>query len=323
MPALARRQIRETGVSIPPLCFGTSRLGNTLENESDEAGIARAISTVKTILTSDSPFIDVSRNYCMGRSEERIGLALQDLGGLPENAIVSTKLDRDSQTRSFNASNARRSIEESLEALKLDKIDILHLHDPEHASDLEPITRKGGAVDELFKMREEGLCRAVGLAAGNVDIMLPILKQFDFDIIVTHNRHTLINGNAEEMLEFTTENNIAVMNAAPYCGGVLAKGSDNLKRYVYQDADDDTLAPVRLVEAVCRKHKVPPGAVALQFSTRDARIHSTICGVNQSERVQQTLEWAMHSVNDEVWEELSVLPRSNEDPEHSRDFSHT
>ena len=36
----------------------------------------------------------------------------------------------------------------------------------------------------------------------------------------------------------------------------------------------------------------PPGAAALQFSIRDPRVTSTICGVTRPERVQQTLDWA-------------------------------
>lgn len=85
------------------------------------------------------------------------------------------------------------SIEESLTALGVDSIDILHLHYPEHAESLEPITSAGGAIDTLFKMREEGLCKVVGLAAGNVDVMLPMLKDRDFGILIIHNRFTLVD----------------------------------------------------------------------------------------------------------------------------------
>ncbi len=125
----------------------------------------------------------------------------------------------------------------------MDCIDILHLHDPEHAASLDPITRVGGAIDELFKMRDEGLCKVVGLAAGDVDVM-PILRERDFDVLITHNRHTLVNSNAEPMIDYAVAENIAVMNAAPFCGDVLARGASSYKRYVYQEASDNMLAPV-------------------------------------------------------------------------------
>jgi D-threo-aldose 1-dehydrogenase len=321
MASLSKHTIRNTGVTMPALCFGTSALGNMPDTYTYEVDVKRAIETVKAIVTSDFPFLDVSRNYGMGRSEERIGLALQELGGLPEGAMISTKLDRNMDTLSFTASDARRSIEESLTALKLDRVDILHLHDPEHAAQLEPITSAGGAIDELFKMRDEGLCRVVGLAAGNVDVMLPILQQFDFDVMITHNRHTLVNANAEALIQHASDNNVAVLNAAPYCGGVLAKGSAGFQRYVYQQADAATLESVRQVEAICESHGIPPGAAALQFSLRDDRIQSTICGVSKPERVQQTIDWARHPIDDATWTQLSSVPRSSDDPEASRQYS--
>lgn len=318
---MKQTEIRKSGVRIPDICFGTSALGNMPDTYTYEVDEARAVETVKAILTSDSPFIDTGRNYGMGRSEERIGLALKELGGLPEGAVISTKLDRNMDTLLFDASEARRSLEESFTALGVNHVDILHLHDPEHAGSLEPIVQKGGAIDELFKMREEGLCKVVGLAAGDVEVMLPILKDRDFDLLITHNRFTLVNSNAEEMISYAYANDITVMNAAPYCGGALAKGTESFKRYVYQEANDDVLAPIKVVEEICRKHNVPPGAAALQFSLKDNRIASTICGVSKPERVAETLAWSSHAIPDAVWLELTALQRTRSDPEKTRKYT--
>jgi len=316
-----RVEIRNSGIHIPPVCFGTSALGSMPDTYSYDVDERRAVDTVKAILTSDSPFIDTGRNYGMGRSEERIGIALKELGGLPDDAIISTKLDRDMDTFKFDAANARRSLEESLTALGVDSVDILHLHDPEHAESLEPVIKQGGAIDELFKMRDEGLCKVVGLAAGDVKVMMPMLTDYDFDVLITHNRHTLVNANAEIMIAYAAQKNITVLNAAPYCGGALAKGTDSFKRYVYQQADAATLAPLKAVEDICHKHSIPPGAAALQFSLRDPRIAATICGVSKPERVQETQSWANFPVPDDVWAELLALKRTVDDPESSRQYS--
>jgi len=313
-------EVRSTGVRIPDICFGTSALGNMPDTYTYEVDEKRAVETIKTILASESAFIDTGRNYGLGRSEERIGSAIKELGGVPDGAIISTKLDRNMDTGLFNASEARRSIEESLAALGVDKVDILHLHDPEHAESLEPIVGSGGAIDELFKMRDEGLCRAVGLAAGNVEVMMPILEERDFDILITHNRYTLVNVNAEAMIALATDKNITVMNAAPFSGGVLAKGSGSFKRYVYQEASDEMLAPVKAVEAICEKHGIAPGAAALQFSLRERRITSTICGVSKPERIQEMLDWASDVIPDAAWDELLQLDRDTRDPEASREY---
>jgi D-threo-aldose 1-dehydrogenase len=80
------------------------------------------------------------------------------------------------------------------------------------------------------------------------------------------------------------------------------------------------LDPVRRIEDICRKHRIPPGAAALQFSMRDKRITSTICGVSKPARVQQTLEWAAFPIPDAAWKELLALPFATDDPEATRDY---
>ena len=186
------------------------------------------------------------------------------------------------------------------------------------STSLAEITKPGGAVDELFKIKEEGLADAVGLAAGNVDVMMPILRDWDFDALITHNRFTLINRNAEPMIEFAHNKGMAILNAAPYSGGVLAKGVADYPRYVYQSATEDALAPARQIEAICTKYDIPPGVVALQFSMRDPRITATICGVSKPERVQQTYDWAQWPIPEQAWQELMSLPHEKDDPEASR-----
>ena len=313
-----RTRLGASTLDVPPLCFGTTSLGDMPNTYGYSVDEERARATVRAIIDGPQKFLDSSRNYGAGRSEERVGDVIRERGGLPDGVVVSTKLDRDMDTRQFDASRARQSLEQSLEALGLDRVHLLHLHDPEYAADLDEVTRKGGAIDELFKMKEEGLCDAVGLAAGRTDIMIPILEDWGFDALITHNRFTLVNRHAEPMMDLAVARGIAILNAAPYAGGVFAKGSASHGRYVYQEASDEMLAPVRRIEEICARHDVPPGALALQFSMRDPRVASTICGVSKPERVQQTLDWASLPIADEVWDEVAGLPFSGDDPEATR-----
>ena len=180
--------------------------------------------------------------------------------------MLSTKLDRDPETGRFDAAQARRSLEESLAALGVERVDILHLHDPEHAAEPGRGRRQGGALAELFRMREEGLARAVGLAAGRIDVMMPLLRDWDFDV-ADHPQppHAGEPQRRADARRWREERGIAVLNAAPYAGGALAKGA-SYGRYVYQEASEGMLEPVRRVEEICARHGVPPGAAALQFS---------------------------------------------------------
>jgi D-threo-aldose 1-dehydrogenase len=314
-------RLGRTGLTVTPLCFGASALGDMPDTYGYDVDAERAKATVRAIFDGKVNFLDTSRIYGMGRSEERIGAVIRERGGLPAGFVLSSKLDRDPETNVFDAARARRSLEQSLAALGLERIDLLHLHDPEHSRSLAEATGRDGALSELFRIREQGLAKAVGLAAGKVEVMMPLLRDWDFDALITHNRFTLANRNAEEMLDLAQTKDIAVLNAAPYAGGILAKGSSDYPRYVYQeDASDAVLDPIRRIEAICARHRVPPGAAALQFSIRDPRVTSTICGVSKPERVAQTLDWAHFPIPEAVWEELKAAPFSTDDPEATRQY---
>lgn len=310
-------RLGQTSLSVSKICFGTASLASMPLTYGYDVDQDRAQDTLQAIFDGPVNFLDTSRNYGFGRSETLIGQAIRARGGLPDGFVISTKLDRDPKTDQFDASRARRSLDESLQALGLDRIGLLHLHDPEHAASLKDIN---GAVAELFKMKEEGLCDAVGLAAGNVRVMMPILKAWEFDALVTHNRFTLINRNAENMIAYTHAKGIAVLNAAPYNSGILAKGATDCPRIAYQNATEATLDQVRQIQSVCARYGIPIGAAALQFSLRDRRITSTICGVTKPERIAQTLEWAHWPIAADVWEELGEIPFFKDDPEAARDY---
>ncbi|TPK60433.1 aldo/keto reductase [Mesorhizobium sp. B2-4-15] len=315
---MKRRPIGQTGLEVTEICFGTAPLGGMPDTYGYSVDEATALATIRAIFDGPVNVMDTSRNYGLGRSEERIGTVIRERGGLPPGFVLSTKLDRDMGTGRFDAGRARQSLEESLLTLGLDRVHILHLHDPEHSADADEITRPGGALDELFRIKEEGLATAVGLAMGRLDIMLPIVRDWPFDVLLNHNRFTLLNRSAGHLFELANERGIAVFNAAPYAGGVLAKGSSRVSRITYQEIDETKLAPVRQIEELCGKHSLAPGAAALQFSLNDPRITSTVVGVSKPERIAQTLEWAAAAIPEQAWEDLGKIGYSLDDPEAER-----
>jgi D-threo-aldose 1-dehydrogenase len=320
MPQAAAKTatLPRTGLTIPAICFGTTALGNMPDTYGYGVDEARARATLDAIFDGPIGFLDTSRNYGMGESEKRIGDAIRARGGLPKGFLISSKLDRNMDTKKFDGARAQESVEESLKALGVACIDVLHLHDPEYASDLNDVTKKGGAMDALFRMKEQGLCKAVGLAAGRTDIMMPLMRDYDFDTLISHNRFTLLNRQATEMFELAKARNIAVINAAPYASGILAKGATKAPLFAYMPAGDDIKSRANAIEALCAKHGVPMGAAALQFSMRSPLIASTICGVSSPVRVQETVDWANFAIPDALWTELEAIPFDMDDPEAKR-----
>ena len=310
---LTTKPIGRTGLSVSNIVFGTSGLGGLPQVYGYDVDAERAQATVRAVFDGPTDILDTSRNY--GQSENRIAEVIRERGGLPAGFKLSTKLDRDTETGRFDAAAARRSIETSLKVLGLDRVDILHLHDVEFAKHPEDYTARDGSIAEMIRMKEEGLATAVGLAAGRVNVMMPLVRDWDFDLILTHNRYTLLNRNAEAMIELAVSRGMSVWNAAPYGGGVLAKGTADTPRYAYRPASEATLEPARRIEAICARHGIPMGAAALQFSMRDPRIAGTVVGVTRPERVRQTLDWAATSIPDSAWEELLAVPHTVDDPQ--------
>ncbi len=128
-----------------------------------------------------------------------------------------------------------------------------------------------------------------------------------FKSVITHNRYTLLNREAEPLLELASRRGVTVFNAAPYGSGLLAKGPSAYPRYMYRDAPATMVDQARQLEAACGRHGVPLAALALQFSLRDPRITSTIVGMSRPERIRQTIELARVPLPEELWAEVASI----------------
>jgi D-threo-aldose 1-dehydrogenase len=320
MVDLSPRPFGKTGLRVAPLSVGGAPLGDMPETFAYGVSEERALETIRAAFKSPISFIDTAASYGDGESERRIGLVLKELGGVPDGYVVATKADRDLKTGDFSGDQMRRSVERSQRLLGMDRLPLVYLHDPEHAP-FEQITGKGGAIEALCALRDEGVIEHLGLAGGPTDLMIRYLQETGsgvFEAIISHNRFTLINRNGAPYLDLATRMGLGVANAAPYGSGILAKGPDAYARYAYQDAPPSVVERVRRIQTACERHGVPMAAAALQFSMRDPRVHSTIVGMTRPERIQQTVELAQTKIPDALWPELEEVGFDTEDPEKYR-----
>ena len=299
----AKRPFGQTKLMVTPLCVGCAPLGNMPETFAYSVSEEQALQTIRATFTSPISFVDTAASYGDGESERRIGLVIRELGGVPNGYVVATKADRDLKTGAFTGEQMKRSIERSLRLLGVDTLTICHLHDPEHVS-FEQITEKGGPLDVLLRYRSEGVIEHLGVAGGPIDVMIRYVELDCFEAVITHNRYTLLNREAEPLLEMAAARGLAVLNAAPYGSGILAKGPSAYPRYMYRAAPDEMVERARRMEAACQQANVPLAAAALQFSLRDPRITSTIVGMTRPERLTQTVELAQVPISEDLWHEL-------------------
>lgn len=303
---LPRRPLGATGLQITPLTIGGGPLGSMPGNFGYEVAAERGIATAVAALTGPVTALDTSNSYSRGESERRIGEALRRVGGLPEGYVLSTKLDRDLDTGDFSGDRMRRSIEESLERLGLDRVPLLHLHDPEHIS-FDEAMAPGGPVEVLQQLRDEGLAGAIGVAGGPVSLLRRFVATDVFDVLLTHNRWTLVNRAAGPLLDDAAARGMGVVNAAVLGGGILASGAGTMTRYAYREAPPELLAAVRGIEQLCAGYGVPLAAAAVQFSTRDPRVHTTVLGVSRPERITESAELAGVAIPPQLWSDIDDI----------------
>ncbi|HEY0789445.1 MAG TPA: aldo/keto reductase [Chthoniobacterales bacterium] len=303
---MKQRPFGKTGLSVTPLCIGTSALGNFPSQYGYEVSTERAVATLHRVFEGPINFLDTSNEYGDGESERRIGQALREAGGLPQGFVLATKVDPIRGSSDFSGKRVRASVTESLERLGLERLQVVYLHDPEKMT-FEEGTAPGGAVEALVQLRKEGLIDHLGVAGGPIDLMLQYLATGVFDTVISHNRYTLVDQSAGPLLEDASRRGIAFVNAAPYGGGMLVKGPDAVPKYCYQPVSAPTLNRVREMQRICTSYDVPLAAAALQFSLRESRITSTIVGITEPERVEQTLGLAAWPIPEQLWKQLEPL----------------
>lgn len=301
-------QLGRTGLTVSDVCVGTSALGSFPAQYGYEVDTETAVATIHRVFEGPFTFIDTSNEYGGGESEKRIGQAIREHGGVPEGFVVATKVDPLPGTTDFSGDRVRRSVEESLDRLGVDRLPLVYLHDPEKITFEEGVA-PGGPLEALIALRDEGVIGHLGVAGGPIDLELQYLATEAFDAVISHNRFTLVDQSAEPLLDDAQARGVAFVNAAPFGGGMLVKGPDAVPTYCYAPVADEVLDRVRLMESLCAEHGVPLAAAALQFSLRDPRVTSTIVGMSEPKRVEQTVELADFEIPDALWDALLPIAR--------------
>lgn len=291
--------------SVSPLTLGTSGLGRgTVPGSREETAV---VADAVALLRSGHAYVDTSNNYSDGRSEAVIGLALREAdtdAGTDAATRVITKVDVDPVTGAFDRDRVLRSFEESTARLGVDRLPLLHLHDP-YAVSVSEAMGPNGAVEGLRELHDAGVVDAIGIATYPVDEMREYVATGVFDAVLSHNCFTLLDQSATPLFRAAQERGMTVFNAAPFASGILVKGATST--YTYREPSPEILARLAQLEELCRAHGVELAAVALHFSLRSPLVDSTVVGVKTRARLAALDQLAAVEVPGEIWPELDAL----------------
>lgn len=303
------RPLGGTGLQVTAVAVGGAPLGSMPENFGHEVSETDGVALAGHVLDSPVRVLDTANGYSAGESERRIGTAIARLGGLPPDFLVATKVD--AQGSDYSGDRVRASVAESKERLGLDQLPLVFLHDPEY-HDFAELAAPGGAVATLMALRDEGAIGHVGLAGGTVQEMARYLALGGFEVLLVHNRWTLVDRSATELIAQAEDLGVALVNAAIYGGGLLAKPRDGLTSYGYRPASEATLSAVAAMDRLCTEHGTDLATAALQASVRDVRVATTVVGLSTPARLDALLTSLAVELPDTLFTELEALRPSRE-----------
>ena len=220
-----------------PLVFGGAPIGGLYAPVSDEA----AAGTLAAAWEAGIRAFDTAPHYGVGVSERRLGSF--PAGRRRDEFTVCTKVGRRlvpadgevqgedgfydipplTRVRDYSRDGVRRSREESLERLGLDRVDIVLVHDPddfmEQAADQ--------AYPALAELRAQGTVRAVGAGMNSATALAWLVERCDLDCVLAAGRCTLLDDSAAASLfPLCQRRGIAVLAGGVFNSGILAGPGD-------------------------------------------------------------------------------------------------
>ncbi len=311
-----RVALGRTSLKVTRLGLGGAPLGGLFSDSTEEVAVRCVQRTVELGIN----LFDTAPLYGAGKSESRLGRGLS--GVSRDSYVLATKVgfslvpeEQGSKDVYFPFENAPplrpvvdhsfdavlHSIEGSLERLSTDRIDIIHIHEPDdHFDDVMK-----GAYKALERLRAEKTIRAISLGTNSAEAVVRFVHAGDFDCCLLAGRYSLIDQEAlSEALPLCEKRDVRVIFGAPYNSGILATGAIPGALFNYRPANEEIIAKVQAIEAVCRKYSVALKAAALQFPLAHQAIASVIPGARSEEEIQENFDLLAIEIPVEFWQEL-------------------
>ena len=319
---LAQRPVGRTPLLVTDVGFGGASAGNLYRETSD----AEAAAALDAAWAGGIRYFDTAPHYGLGLSESRLGAALRSRPRA--QFVLSTKVgrvlednprpagsdlaaggfavpDRLRRRLDYSAAGVRRSLEDSLARLGLDRVDVVYVHDADDHVD-EAIA---GAIPELVRMREEGIIGAAGVGMNQWQAPLRMVRETDLDVIMLAGRWTLLDRSGAPLLAECLARGVSVVAAAPFNSGLLAQPwPPDDAHFNYGPAGPARLDRARDLARICTGHGVDLPTVAVQFPLRHPAVVSVVSGMRTAAQAETTLARLTTPVPDDVWTELGTLP---------------
>ncbi len=167
-----------------------------------------AVAAVKRAIELGVNLIDSARGY--GDSEDKIGEAIK---GQRENLFISTK------SHYPTGEEVRRSIDESLAHLGVDRIDLIFMHAVDQEQEFERRLRNG-VLDAMRDARRAGKVNYIGISGHQNRVLAKAIRTGEFDVLMA--MYNLADDDAqEELFPLASSMDVGITVMKPLGGGYL------------------------------------------------------------------------------------------------------
>ena len=311
MDLLKLNRISDTGTFVSSLGVGGAPFGHNYKwSQGSEVSADTVSTTISKAIEYGLNYFDTAPGYGYGQSERYYGNCLPNFNR--SKFVISSKvgnliyhddkLSALNTKKDYSKDGIFRSVEDSLNRLKLDYLDIALVHDPdEHMPQ---------ALEESFPalldLKSQGIVRSVGAGMNYCEPLIDFAKKVDLDCFLVAGRYTLLDQSAsQELFPICLKKNISLILGGPYNSGILADPEFNSNStYFYQKAPIDILKKASSINDICNRHNVPLKAAALQFGLMNSAVTSVIPGVRNVTEVIENFEMLSIDIAPQFWDEL-------------------
>ena len=300
IPAVPRRVLGKTGLSIPVIPFGTQGFGNHFGFVSDED----AVTLVKHAVSLGVNHFDCAR--CYGDSLRKLGLALREIPR--QDVIVTGRLCCHSSSAwggygdgepDFSAQRVVRDVEDQLAILGIDHFDGMLIHDPPR---MEPALAKEGTLPGLLSLKARGVVRSVGFGMRPHEFHRQAIATGDVDFLLCFSDYHLLRQSAAEgVLPAAAAAGVGVMNGWSILRGLLTGGDPAETARLGNYRNEEDIAAARERWQWCRDRSIDLLQLALQFCLREARIHGNPIGSLNAAQLEQNIRAAATPLDESTW----------------------
>lgn len=315
----ARAPLGSTGITLSRMGFGSAPIGNLLSEVEEEAAQAALAAAIDDGIR----FIDVAPFYGYGLAEERVGRALK--GRNRADFAISTKVGRlirpgqrsgnelFGAQQSFYIANPQmcavfdytydgvlRSLADSLQRLQMDRVEILHIHDPDDAFD----AAVAGAYRALDRLRSDGTISAVSVGMNQWEMLSRFIDHGRFDCFLLAGRYSLLDQTAlTEFLPKCQKYGISVVAGGVFNSGLLGSPRKGAT-FNYLPASDAMIDRALRIQDVCQAHHADIKAAALQFPLAHPAVISVLSGVRSAHEWRENHRLMATAIPSSLWNDL-------------------